>query len=72
MDLIMPEMDGYEAARAIRISRHPSARTIPLVAVSGRVFADAVAAARSAGMNDHVSKPINSRILFETLAKYIK
>lgn len=72
LDIQMPEMDGYEAARAIRISRHPSARTIPLVAVSGRVFADAVAAARSAGMNDHVSKPINSRILFETLAKYIK
>lgn len=72
MDIQMPGMDGYEAARTIRISGHPMAQKIPIIAVSARVFADSVVAVRSAGMNDHVAKPIDSRTLFATLAKYIK
>ena len=72
MDIQMPLMDGYEAARVIRTSRHPLAKTIPIVAVSAHVFADNMVAIRSAGMNDLVAKPVDSKTLFATLKKYIR
>ena len=72
MDVQMPEMDGYEATRRIRASGHPEARTIPIIAMTADAFAENVAEAHAAGMNDHVSKPIDMPKLFDTLNKYIK
>ena len=71
MDIRMPVMDGYEAARAIRISGHPQAKTIPIIAVSARAFSDSLTAVISAGMNDHVAKPIRGETLLHTLEKYL-
>ncbi len=71
MDLQMPEMDGIEAAKAIRASSHPEAATIPIVAQSANAFNEDVAMALSAGMNAHVSKPISTKELYETLEKCI-
>ncbi len=69
MDLQMPEMDGIEAAKAIRASSHPDAKEIPIVAQSANAFNEDVANALGAGMNAHVSKPINSKELYATLKK---
>ncbi len=58
MDIQMPVMDGYEATRVIRASKHPQARTIPIIAMSANAFVEDVRKALNSGMNAHVSKPI--------------
>ncbi|WP_449133802.1 response regulator [Senegalimassilia sp.] len=70
MDVMMPKMNGYEATRAIRLSDRPDAATVPIVAMTANAFAEDVQTAKEAGMNDHVSKPIQLDILKEALAKY--
>lgn len=59
MDIQMPELDGYGAAREIRQLDRPDARTIPILAVTANAFEDDIAAARAAGMNGHIPKPID-------------
>ena len=71
MDVHMPEMDGYEATRAIRASAHPAGATIPIIAMTADAFAENVAEAYAAGMSDHIAKPIDVGLLFKTLRKYI-
>ena len=71
MDIQMPIMDGYTAAREIRGSEHPQARDIPIIAVTANAFAEDVAKALRAGMNDHISKPINFENLKKLLQKYL-
>lgn len=71
MDVHMPEMNGHEAARAIRASAHVEATTIPIIAMTADAFAENVAEAHESGMNDHISKPIDMTKLFSTLKKYI-
>ncbi len=56
MDVQMPVMNGYEATRAIRDSAHPSAKTIPIVAMTANAFSDDVRDALKAGMNGHIAK----------------
>ena len=71
MDVHMPEADGYQATRLIRASGHPDAVTIPIIAMTADAFAEDVAEAKSAGMNDHVAKPIDVDNLFQILSLYI-
>ena len=71
MDVHMPELDGYQATRAIRSSRHPEGATIPVIAMTADAFAENVAEAFAVGMNDHIAKPIDIDLLFKTLRKYI-
>ncbi|MDC7288149.1 ATP-binding protein [Blautia schinkii] len=71
MDLQMPVMDGYCAARAIRSSSHEDAAAIPIIALTANAFAEDIAKTMSAGMNDHISKPINYEYLLQALSKYI-
>ena len=54
----MPVMDGYAATRAIRGCGHPRAKDVPIIAMTANVFTEDVQAARQAGMNAHVGKPI--------------
>ena len=68
MDVRMPRMNGCEAARAIRASRHANAATVPILAMSANAFSDDVAASLRAGMNNHLSKPINVEQLMSALA----
>ena len=72
MDIMMPVMNGYEATKAIRASRHPEALTIPIVAMTANAFVKDVQDALDAGMNAHVAKPINMETLKNTLASCIK
>lgn len=69
MDLQMPVMDGCTAAREIRSSAHPQAETIPIIALTANAFAEDVAKALAAGMNDHISKPIDFERLKDVLRK---
>ena len=59
MDIQMPLMNGYDAARCIRSSEHPAAGTIPIIAMTANAFNDDVQAAFDAGMNGHLAKPID-------------
>ena len=70
MDVHMPVMDGHTATRAIRASSHPDAKTVPIIAMTADAFAENVAEAHEAGMNDHISKPIDINVLFDTIKKY--
>ena len=63
MDVQMPVMDGYEATRAIRESHHPLAQTIPIIAMTANAFSDDIQASFTAGMNAHVSKPVEMSVL---------
>lgn len=58
MDVQMPVLDGYEATRAIRRSDHPSAKTVPIIAMTANAFVDDIRAAIESGMNAHVAKPV--------------
>ena len=72
MDVQMPVMDGHEATRQIRASEHPLARTIPIIATTANAFNDDISAALAAGMNTHVSKPLDIIQLCKTLADCIQ
>ncbi|MDY3920528.1 MAG: ATP-binding protein [Candidatus Limivivens sp.] len=71
MDIQMPVMNGYEAARAIRDLDRPDAGTIPIVAMTANAFAEDVQNAMEAGMNAHLSKPIDMTALKGVLEKLI-
>ena len=68
MDVQMPEMDGLSATRAIR-SR--SGQRLPIIAMTANAFVEDRAASLAAGMNDHVSKPVDARLLFATLLRWL-
>ncbi|PNV60909.1 hybrid sensor histidine kinase/response regulator [Clostridium sp. chh4-2] len=71
MDLQMPVMDGYEAAREIRNSGHPQSKDIPIIALTANAFAEDIAKTMTAGMNDHVAKPVDFNKLLAILQKNI-
>ena len=71
MDIQMPIMDGHEATTSIRKSAHPQAKTIPIYAMTANAFTEDVASALSSGMNGHISKPIDTKILYNTLKEAI-
>ena len=63
MDIQMPVMNGYEATKAIRNSKHPMAKTIPIIAMTANAFSEDIQKSFSAGMNAHVSKPVEMKVL---------
>ncbi len=67
MDVMMPDMDGLEAARAIRAMERPDARTVPIIAMSANAFEDDVARSLSAGMNAHLAKPVDAAKLLAAI-----
>ena len=66
----MPVMDGYEATRQIRALPRAEAQEIPIIAMTANAFAEDVAEAINAGMNSHLSKPIDLGTLFKLLREY--
>jgi signal transduction histidine kinase/CheY-like chemotaxis protein len=71
MDVQMPEMDGYEATRCIRALDTPTAKTIPIVAMTANVFREDIKKCIDAGMNDHVGKPLNFDEVLNKLYLYL-
>lgn len=72
MDVRMPVMDGLSATGAIRSLDKADARTVPIIAMTANVFDEDVERSLQAGMNAHLSKPIEPNVLYETLAAYIR
>ena len=72
MDMRMPEMDGLEATRAIRTSGREDAGTIPVIALTANAFDEDVQRSMQAGLNAHLSKPVEPDLLFETLELLIR
>lgn len=70
MDIQMPVLNGYDAAVVIRSLEREDAKTVPIIALTADAFASDVAKARSAGMNDHIAKPVEVDALLETLQKW--
>ena len=67
MDVQMPVMNGYEATKAIRRSLHELAKTIPIIAMTANAFSEDIQHSLAAGMNAHISKPVEMRILEKTV-----
>ena len=73
MDIMMPEMNGYETTKAIRnLTDRSDGKEIPIIAMTANAFAEDIQAALDAGMNAHVAKPIDMDILISTIQKCVK
>ena len=71
MDIQMPVMNGYDAAKKIRRMDDPQKANIPIIAMTANAFTEDRQVALDAGMNDHIAKPINMNVLVPTLRKYL-
>ena len=71
MDIQMPVMNGYDAARKIRGLDDPQKANIPIIAMTANAFTEDRQVALDAGMNDHIAKPINMNVLVPTIQKYL-
>ena len=69
MDLMMPIMSGYEAARTIRSLERRDAQTVPIIALSANAFDEDIALAKDAGMNEHLAKPVDIHKLFQAMSR---
>lgn len=67
MDVQMPIMNGYEATKAIRSGTHPLAKTIPIIAMTANAFSEDIQNSLNAGMDAHVSKPVDMKTLIKTV-----
>jgi signal transduction histidine kinase/CheY-like chemotaxis protein len=72
MDIMMPIMDGYEAAKAIRSSQKNDATSIIIIAMTADAFSEDILQAKNAGMNDHIAKPIDKNDFYRKLTKFAK
>ena len=71
MDIMMPRMNGWDAARTIRAMNRPDAEIIPIIAMSANAFEEDVRKSLDAGMNAHLTKPIEADILYRTLQEFL-
>ena len=71
MDVQMPVMNGHDATRAIRALKREDAKTIPIIAMTANAFAEDERAARDAGMNAHVAKPLDIKLLKRVIAQLV-
>ncbi len=69
MDLMMPVMSGYEAARVIRDLDRPDAKVVPIIALSANAFEEDIVMAKDAGMNEHLAKPVDIRKMFKVMRR---
>ena len=67
MDVQMPVMNGYDATKAIRRSSHEAAKKIPIIAMSANAFSEDIQNSLAAGMNAHISKPVEMKVLEKTI-----
>ena len=72
MDVQMPRLNGYDAAREIRHKRREYYRRVPIIAMTANAFADDVKEAIGTGMNEHIAKPLDWKALARVLQKWVK
>ena len=71
MDIQMPNMNGYDAARAIRAMDCDYCKRVPIIAMTANAFAEDIQAAKTVGMNGHIAKPLDLNVLAKTLDKWL-
>ena len=71
MDVMMPEVDGYAATGEIRAMNRPDATTIPIIAMTASAFTEDKIAAKEAGMNEHLAKPLDTKLMLETISRCV-
>ena len=72
MDIMMPVMNGYEAAKTIRSLNREDAKTIPIIAMTANAFTEDRIKAKEAGMDEHVAKPVDMELLIKVIHKLVK
>ena len=72
MDIQMPVMNGLDAARAIRALPFPEAKQIPVIALTANAYLEDAQKCKEAGMNDHMSKPVQIEQIIRTVEKWMK
>jgi CheY-like chemotaxis protein len=72
MDVMMPEMNGYEATTAIRSSKKNYASSVPIIAMTANAFAEDIQKVLACGMNDHIVKPIDKVLFYRSIGKALK
>ena len=72
MDIIMPVMNGYEAAKRIRSLDREDARGIPIIAMTANAFTEDRLKAKEAGMDEHIAKPIDVKLLLKTIHQLVE
>jgi len=72
MDVMMPEMNGLETTRAIRGCYKDNAKTIPIIAMTANAYDEDIKKTMDAGMNEHISKPIEINVVLKALSKYVR
>lgn len=71
MDVQMPVMDGLEATRAIRSGKNPLGKTIPILAMTANAFTEDMEKSKEAGMDEHLSEPVDIAVLERAVRKYL-
>ncbi len=71
MDVMMPVMGGYDAARAIRRLDRPDAAAVPIIAMTANAFTEDRIAAKQAGMNEHLAKPLETRLVIQAISRCV-
>lgn len=71
MDVQMPVMNGLEATRAIRSGKNPLGKTIPILAMTANAFTEDMEKSKEAGMDEHLSKPVDIAVLERAVRKYL-
>lgn len=71
MDIMMPVMNGYEATEKIRGMDRPDAKKVPIIAMTASAFAEDRIAAKKAGMNEHIAKPLDTKLVIKTIARSV-
>jgi CheY-like chemotaxis protein len=72
MDLQMPRLNGIDATIRIRAGEHPSAKSVPIIAMTANVFQEDIERCLAAGMNDHLGKPFDIAAIINVLRKYLR
>ena len=72
MDIMMPVMNGLEATRKLRALNRSYAATVPIIAMTANVFQDDIMKAIESGMNEHVTKPVDMKLVCRILQKWLK
>ena len=72
MDIMMPVMNGYEAAKTIRSMDREDAKVIPIIAMTANAFTEDRLRAKEAGMDEHIAKPIDGKLLVKVIHKLVK
>ena len=71
MDIMMPVMNGYEAAKTIRSLNRENAKTIPIIAMTANAFTEDRIKAKEAGMDEHVAKPVDMELLIKVIHRLV-